>query len=157
MDKFFFSDLPNAKVGKILMNMSVCGGARKVTAIKGLAKRDGHDISGSMAVGDSITDMKMLQFIKEEGGLAVAFNGNEYALPYGSVGLATHDMRNLALITESWETGGKDAVFKAVSEKEGSGGDPYYHVLEGRDSLDDIIKIHRKIRKAVRGQAGKLG
>jgi energy-converting hydrogenase A subunit R len=157
LDKFFFRDLPSAKVGKILTNMSVCGGARKVTAMKELAERDGHDVSGAIAVGDSITDMRMLQFVKDEGGLAVAFNGNEYALPYGSVSLATHDMRNLSLITDSWETGGKDAVFKAVAEKESSDEDPYYHVLEGKDDLDDIVEVHKKVRKVVRGQAGKLG
>lgn len=157
LDQFFFSDLPKAKVGKILMNMSVCGGARKVNAMKGFAERDGHDISGAMAVGDSITDMRMLQFVKEQGGLAVAFNGNEYALPYSSVSLATHDMRNLTLITDSWEAGGKEAVFKAISEKEGSEDDPYYHVLEGKDSIDDIVEIHKEVRKVVRGQAGKLG
>jgi energy-converting hydrogenase A subunit R len=157
LDKFFFGDLPSANVGRILTNMSVCGGARKVTAMKELAKRDGHDVSGAIAVGDSITDMRMLQFVKDEGGLAVAFNGNEYALSYGSVSLATHDMRNLSLITDGWETGGKDAVFKAVSEKESSREDPYYHVLEGKDNIDDIVKVHQKVRKVVRGQAGKLG
>ncbi|MEE9224003.1 MAG: HAD hydrolase family protein [Thermoplasmata archaeon] len=157
LDKFFFKELPNVNVGKILTDMSVCGGARKVTAMKELAKRDGHDVSGAIAVGDSITDMRMLQFVKEQGGLAVAFNGNEYTLPYGSVSLATHDMRNLSLITDSWETGGKDAVLKAVSEKESSDEDPFYHVLEGKDNIDEIVKVHRKVRKVVRGQAGKLG
>lgn len=157
LDDFFFKQLPNVNVGKILTNMNVCGGARKVTAMKELADRDGHDVSGAIAVGDSITDMRMLQFVKDEGGMAVAFNGNEYALPYGSVSLATHDMRNLSLITDSWETGGKEAVLKAVSEKESSDEDPYYHVLEGRDDLDDIVKVHKKVRKVVRGQAGKLG
>lgn len=157
LDKFFFSDLPSAKVGKILTNMSVCGGARKVSAMNELARRDGHEISGAMAVGDSITDMRMLQYIKNEGGLAVTFNGNEYALPYGTVSLATSDMRNLTLITDSWAAGGKDAVLRAVSEKEGSEEEPFYHVLEGREDLDDIVKVHKMMRNVVRGEAGKLG
>jgi energy-converting hydrogenase A subunit R len=157
LDDFFFGELPKANVGKILTNMSVCGGARKVTAMKELAERDGHDVSGAIAVGDSITDMRMLQFVKDQGGLAVAFNGNEYALPYGSVALATHDMRNLSLITDSWEKGGMDEVIRAVAEKESSDEDPYYHVLEGKDNLDEIVKVHKKVRKLVRGEAGKLG
>ncbi len=157
LDSFFFGELPNVNVGKILTNMSVCGGARKVTAINELAERDGLDVSGAVAVGDSITDMRMLEYIKDRGGLAVTFNGNEYALQYGSVGLATADMMNLSLITDSWETGGKVEVINAVSEKESSEEDPYYHVLEGRDNLDDILKIHKMVRNIVRGEAGKLG
>jgi energy-converting hydrogenase A subunit R len=157
LDDFFFGELPNVNVGKILTNMSVCGGARKVTAMNELAERDGLDVSGSVAVGDSITDMRMLEYIKDQGGLAVTFNGNEYALKYGSVSLATADMRNLSLITDSWETGGKEAVMKAISENEGSDEDPFYHVLEGKKNFDDILKVHKMVRNIVRGEAGKLG
>ena len=157
LDDFFFGELPKVNVGKILANMSVCGGARKVTAMNELAERDGLDVSGAVAVGDSITDMRMLEYIKEKGGLAVTFNGNEYALQHGSVSLATSNMMNLALITDSWETGGKKAVIKAISDKEGSEEDPYYHVLEGKKNLDDILKIHKMVRNIVRGEAGKLG
>ena len=157
LDDFFFRELPKARIGKTLLDMKVCGGARKVSAMNELAERDGFSVSDSVAVGDSITDMKMLQFVRERGGLAVTFNGNEYALPYGSVGLATQDMRNLSLITDAWEEGGKESVLNAVRERETPDGDPYYHVLEGRKDLDNILKIHKRMRKLVRGAAGKLG
>jgi len=152
LDDFFFGELPKVNVGKILTNMNVCGGARKVTAMNELAERDGLDVSGAIAVGDSITDMRMLQYIKDQGGLAVTFNGNEYALPYGTVSLATTDMRNLSLITDNWAIGGREAVLKAVAEKESSDEDPYYHVLEGKNNFDDILKVHIGIRKIVRGE-----
>ncbi|UCD92010.1 MAG: HAD hydrolase family protein [Methanobacteriota archaeon] len=157
LDGFFFRDLPNVNVGKVLTDMSVCGGMRKVDAMKELAARDGLDISEAVAIGDSITDMRMLEFLKEQGGLSVVFNGNEYALPYGTVSLATSDMRNLSIITENWETGGKDAVLQAVRERESAGDDPYYHVLEGRDTFDDVLQVHLDMRKMVRGEAGRLG
>ncbi|TET91969.1 MAG: hypothetical protein E3J35_00445 [Methanomassiliicoccales archaeon] len=157
LDGFFFRDLPNANVGKVLKDMSVCGGRRKIDAMKELCERDGIDISQAVAVGDSITDMRMLEFLKDEGGLSVVFNGNEYALPYGTVSLATQDMRNLSLITESWEKGGKEAVLKVVKERESSGEDPYYHILESRDNYEDILEIHKTVREIVRGGAGKLG
>lgn len=157
LDSFFFGDLPNVNVGKVLTDMRVCGGMRKVDAMKELAERDGIDFSQAVAIGDSITDMRMLEFLKEQGGLSVVFNGNEYALPYGTVSLATQDMRNLSLITDSWERGGKEAVIQSVKERETSGEDPYFHVLEGRDVFEDILEIHKMVRKMVRGEAGKLG
>lgn len=157
LDSFFFGELPRSRIGNVLGNMRVIGGQRKVEAMKELCDRDGIDVSDSIAVGDSITDMKMLGFVRDRGGLSVVFNGNEYALPYGSVGLATQDMRNLSLITSSWEVAGKEGVLEAVMEKEGSEEDPYYHVLEGRKSFEDVLEIHRKMRNMVRGEAGKLG
>lgn len=157
LDGFFFRDLPNANVGRVLKDMNVCGGRRKIDAMKELSERDGIDISQAVAVGDSITDMRMLEFLKNEGGLSVVFNGNEYALPYGTVSLATQDMRNLSLITESWEKGGKEAVLKVVKERESGGEDPYYHILESRDNYEDILEIHKTVREIVRGGAGKLG
>ncbi len=157
LDRFFWQELTQRPVGKVIGKMSVCGGARKIDALLKIAERTGADVSESVVVGDSITDMKMLEFVRDKGGLAVVFNGNEYAVPYGSVGLATTDMRNLQFIMETWEEGGKQAVMKAVAAREGEGKDPYYHVLEGRDSYDDVLEAHMAMRAAIRGQAAKLG
>lgn len=157
LDRFFWQELAQRPVGKVINKMSVCGGARKIDALLEIAERTGADVSESVVVGDSITDMKMLQFVRDKGGLAVVFNGNEYAVPYGSVGLATKDMRNLQLILEKWNEGGKTAVLDAVRAREGADEDPYYHVLEDRESYEDFIQVHMAMRAAIRGQAAKLG
>jgi energy-converting hydrogenase A subunit R len=157
LDRFFWQELTQRPVGKVLEKMNVCGGARKIDALLRIAEQTGADVSESVVVGDSITDMKMLQFVQEKGGLAVVFNGNEYAVPYASVGLATTDLRNLQFIMEAWEAGGKPAVKEAVTSREGDGKDPYYHWLEGRGSYDDVLEAHMAMRSAIRGQAAKLG
>ncbi|MFQ6128964.1 MAG: HAD family hydrolase [Thermoplasmata archaeon] len=157
LDRFFFAELTQRPVGKVIEKMSVCGGARKIDALLKIAEQLGEDVSNSIVIGDSITDMKMLQFVKEKGGIAVVFNGNQYAVPYGNVGLATRDMRNLQLIMKKWEEGGKSAVIEAVTAREGEGVDPYYHVLEGRKNFDDVLEVHMAMREAIRGQAAKLG
>ena len=51
--------------------------------------------------GDSITDSRMLQAVEKSGGLAIAFNANQYAI--------------------------------------------------------EVIEIHKRIRRLVREEAGKLG
>jgi energy-converting hydrogenase A subunit R len=157
LDRFFWRELTERPVGKIIEKMNVCGGARKINALLKIAEQTGADVSESIVVGDSITDMKMLQFVRDQGGLAVVFNGNQYAVPYGNVGLATKDLRNLQLIMEKWEEGGKDAVMEAVAAREGGDEDPYYHVLENRVDFDDVLEAHMAMREAIRGQAAKLG
>lgn len=155
-DKFFFSDLPNTNLGKVIKEISVVGGQRKVDAAVNIAERLGKDLSEIVVVGDSITDLKMLKAVNERNGLAIAFNGNTYAIPYATIGLATTDMMNMVPILERWERGGR----RAVEDTPGLGNnesDPYLHLLIGRNNYDDIIDIHKRIRNIVRGKAGKLG
>ena len=157
LDSFFFDELMKAPAGKVLREMKVVGGERKVDAILSFALKDGTEPSESVAVGDSITDMKMLEFIHKEGGLSVVFNGNEYAVPYGTVGLATTDMRDILRILSAWEEGGRAGAIEAVKALEGSTEPPFYSVLEGREDFGEVERLHKRMRAEVRGEAAKLG
>ena len=43
-------------------------------------------------------------------------------------------------------------------EKDGGKGDKeHFHWLSGRKDLDDVIETHKRIRRLVREEAGKLG
>ncbi len=47
-----------------------------------------------------------------------------------------------------------------MKEKEkigGKGDGGYFHWLSGRKDIDDVIEIHKRIRRLVREEAGKLG
>ena len=111
-------------------------------------------------VGDSITDFRMLQAVEAEGGLAIAFNANEYALPYSTMSLASTSLIDLKEVLEAWQKGQRKGAEKIVREKEkigGVGDRGYFHWLSGRENIDDIIEVHKKIRRLVREEAGKLG
>jgi len=117
-------------------------------------------VSSFVVVGDSITDFKMLQAVNHAGGLAIAFNANEYALPYASLGLASTHLSDLSPVLEAWDDGGKEAAKRIVKEKEkvgGVGNREHFHWLEGVKDLTPILEIHRRIRRLVREEAAKLG
>ncbi|MFQ5815034.1 MAG: hypothetical protein ACE5G7_00870 [Candidatus Hydrothermarchaeaceae archaeon] len=164
LDKFFFEDIQKTRLGEILQDVSIVGGARKVSAMEGFIDADGVEFHDVVAVGDSITDFKMLRKVKDEGGLAVVFNGNEYAVPYSDVGIASMDMRGLLPIASAFFQDGRNGAVNAVKQLEKSGlkvsdyGDPppVYNVIEKR-SVDEIVQVHMNYRKMVRGEAGKLG
>jgi energy-converting hydrogenase A subunit R len=156
LDDFFFKDLPKTKLGEVIADINVVGGQRKVDAASNISKGLGKNLSDLVVVGDSITDLKMLKTVNEKGGLSIVFNGNAFAIPYATISLATTNMMNIAPILEQWEIGGKEAV-EGRFKHEKDDGDPYLHLLAGRDSYDDIIDIHKKVRNIVRGKAGKLG
>ncbi len=110
-------------------------------------------------VGDSITDFRMLAAVDKAGGLAIAFNANEYALPYATMGLAAKSIYPLAEVLEAWQKGQRKAVERLVKDKESGGSDDKGHLrwLAGRKDLTDIIETHKRLRRLVRDEAAKLG
>lgn len=116
LDELFFHQLP--ALGYNIFTTRVIGGERKAEAIRAIAQEKGIAIRDTIAVGDSITDYKMLNEVALGGGIAVVFNGNEYAVPYANVGLASVDIRFLYVICEAFERGGKAAVMDVVTKWE---------------------------------------
>lgn len=174
LDEFFFGTLQEGKIGSIFNEVTVCGGARKVDAMMKFAGTS--DLSDAVAVGDSITDFKMLEKVRDGGGLAIAFNGNEYSIPYADVSVATLDQRFLLPILSAFKEGGRESAIDVVKRLENASLEeisnamppeaastipddvkpPVYHIIEKSD-VDEIIKIHKEYRTLVRGAAGKLG
>ncbi|MFQ5975408.1 MAG: HAD hydrolase family protein [Candidatus Hydrothermarchaeales archaeon] len=183
LDDFFFKKLKGTEMGKIFNEISVVGGQRKVNALLKFAKKAGKGLDEVVVVGDSITDFKMLGVVKENGGIAVVFNGNEYAIPYANVAMATPDQRTLLVITAAFIKGGKKETMDAVKTLEKSGLEntpveilpntvreildsknlkakpPKFNLLEDadKDKIEEVIRIHKDMRSYMRGEAGKLG
>lgn len=158
LDRFFWKELPEAELGKLIKEVKPVGGKRKVEALMSFAGE--RKLSETAVVGDSITDFKMLQAVNEAGGLAIAFNANEYVLPYATIGLASTEISELKFVLEIWEKEGREGVEQAVKEKEKAGGRGergYFHWLYGRKELSEVLEIHKQIRRRVREEAGKLG
>jgi len=185
LDEFFFRQLHS--YGFDVFRTKVIGGERKAEAVRAIAKEKGEALSDVIAVGDSITDYKMLNEVATHDGVAVVFNGNEYAVPYANVGLASVDMRFLQILCAAFDRGGKEEVMEVVTEWEDNRdyfetnpedipdncitddlrdviqkqqlSMPYFHNVERADGRgrDEIIKIHKRVRMQVREDAGKLG
>ncbi len=160
LDNFFWEKLPATSLGTAIKQIKPVGGRRKVAALNRFADKYTQPLSNWVVVGDSITDFRMLQAVEQAGGLAIAFNANEYALPYSTMSLASTSISDLTEVLEVWQKGRRDKVEKIVKQKEkigGTGDRGYFHWLSGRKDMDDVIDIHKRIRRLVREEAGKLG
>jgi len=160
LDSFFWEKLPITSLGKVVKEVKPVGGRRKLAALNQFVEKYDQPLSRWVVVGDSITDFRMLEAVEAAGGLAIAFNANEYALPYATIGLATSSINHLSKVLEAWHKGQRSRVEKFVRGEEKSGGSEkkgYFHWLSGRKDLDKIVEIHQKIRHQVREDAGKLG
>jgi energy-converting hydrogenase A subunit R len=160
LDRFFRELLPGTECGKAISQVKPVGGGRKVAALKGFSLRISQPLSRWVVVGDSITDFKMLKEVDNAGGLAIAYNANQYALPYATMSLASLDISDLSPVLKSWQEGGREAAEQYVRANEKLVYDDNrgnIHWLSGRSDICDVISLHRRIRQLVREEAGKLG
>ena len=160
LDDFYWQKILVTEIGNAIKKVKPVGGRRKVAALNKFAETHSQPLSQWAVVGDSITDFRMLQAVEEAGGLAIAFNANEYALPYSTMSLASTSIADLKEILQVWERSQRKGVERVVKGKEraGSKGDRgHFHWLSGREDIDEVIEIHRRIRRLVREEAGKLG
>ena len=160
LDYFFWEKLPSIDLGTAMKEVKPVGGRRKVAALNKFADTYEQPLSKWVAIGDSITDSRMLQAVEEAGGLAIAFNANEYALPYATMSLASTSISDLMKVSEAWQKGGRRGAEKIVREKEkigGTGDRGYFHWISGSKDINEVIEVHKRIRRLVREEAGKLG
>lgn len=160
LDYFFGEKLPATKLGEAIKQVKPVGGRRKVAALERFADKYDQPLSRWVVVGDSITDFRMLQAVEAKGGLAIAFNANEYALPYATMSLASTFISDLTDVLPAWQKGYRKEIEKVIRAKEKVGGREdrgYFHWLSGRENIDEVIEIHKRIRCLVREEAGKLG
>ena len=160
LDYFYGQKLPQTNSGRIIGQVKPVGGRRKVEALENFSTRMGKPLSRWTVVGDSITDFKMLRAVNKAGGLAIAFNANEYVLPYSTLGLASVSLYDLWVVLEAWEKGGRHTVERVVKKKEVAGGTEdreWFHWIAGTKDLTQALEIHKRIRHLVREEAAKLG
>ena len=160
LDDFFWNKLPQTHMGKLIRSVKPVGGQRKVSALTRFALENALPFSGWVVVADSITDFKMLKTVEQAGGLAIAFNANQYALPYATMSLESTHLSDLAHVLETWKNCGRSEVEKLVKQPviDNEPDRRNFHWLAEKGSdIYDLISLHRRLRKIVREEAGELG
>jgi energy-converting hydrogenase A subunit R len=162
-------------VGKFLTEVVTVGGEQKAESIRDAAKRLDVDLADVMYVGDSITDVEAFRLVCGNGGLAVSFNGNGYAVRNAEVAVVAESNVVTAVIADLFYKFGREETLKALSpwrietlkgkvddallkrlEAQGSGL-PKVQIVTA-ENMDSITKESSEFRKKVRGVAvGRLG
>jgi energy-converting hydrogenase A subunit R len=160
LDEFYWEIIPRTELGAAFQRVEVMGGRRKVRALESFCREGGTYLEEVAVVGDSITDSQMLRVVEAAGGLSIVFNGNRYALPFGTVGVASVGLTNVLPVLRTWLEGGREALRRAVLSAQLSpeDGEATYHWLVNSSDLEEVANIHGTARRRARGQAaGSLG
>lgn len=177
LDEIFWKELSSKKFGNILDDVSPVGSGEKANAVKEAALQVGIDMSDIIYIGDSITDVDALRLVKENGGLAVSFNGNQYAVKDSEIAILSEDSTVTAIISDVFCRFGKREALRLV---ENWSSEALAKSTVRKTLLDCFFKLHKgqlpkarvvtsenmkslgeessEFRKTVRGDAiGRLG
>ena len=114
LDKIFWDDIPKMEINKITEKVKPVGGEGKKEAVMDILDKFGFDNADVMYVGDSITDVEPLRFAKEHGGIAISFNGNEYAIKEAEIAIMADNTVITAIIADLFNRFGKDEVINFI-------------------------------------------
>jgi energy-converting hydrogenase A subunit R len=116
LDEIFWDEISRMKIGKVLKEVNPIGGFEKANSVQDAVERTKTDLSNILYVGDSITDVLAFQKVRNEGGLTVSFNGNNYALREAEIAIMSENAIVTAILADVFNKHGKEGVFKLVTE-----------------------------------------
>jgi predicted HAD superfamily phosphohydrolase len=142
-------------VYSIVEEVSAVGGPEKAASIRRAAKREGVDMGQVIYVGDSITDVEAFRTVRKEGGIAVSFNGNRWAVEESDVALVCPRAEPVLPMVTAFLEGGREAV-EGIDWSQGFKGCTADWLHEG--DIEVLVASSEGMRKKVRGEVvGRLG
>lgn len=107
-----FMEISRMSCGKIFEEVEPVGGSEKAKAVQEIAAKNGTDISNVIYFGDSITDVESFRLVKEHDGLAVSFNGNEYAVKEAEIAVLAEHTIVTSILAEAFNKFGKEETLE---------------------------------------------
>ena len=137
-EKIFFSEIPKMDIYQKIRNIDVIGGPGKKEAIDKIIKRDNINTDEILYIGDSITDVEPLKFARENGGISISFNGNEYPLKVAQIAIVSPSAIATMLVSDVYAKYDKNKVLEFIKDYNNS--NDYKELFEEYDIDSDIQK-----------------
>ncbi len=146
LNEFFWKKLAKSEAGRILEEVKAVGGGRKLEVVRS------YGVESPLVIGDSISDYAMLSWAKERG-LAVSFNGNEFAVRNSNLAIISDTTFSEAYVVEAYLREGIEGVKKLV-ESDSVVNAEFYWIDES--NVEYVIEKSKSMRRRLRGLAGSL-
>ncbi len=146
LDKFFWDEAPNLEIYGLMESVNPMGGHEKAEAVREIVEAEETEIENVVYVGDSITDVEAFRLVRSQGGLAVSFNGNHWAVNEAMIDLTSVNALPIEWIATAFISHGlnslKDLMVLRVTD----------------ENVSEISETSSQIRKTVRTEKiGTLG
>jgi len=146
LDEIFWSEIPRMRINRIIEEVNPVGGHEKALAIEQIRETEKADLRDVFYVGDSITDVEAFRLVKSGGGMALSFNGNDWAVREASFAVTAQSALPIGwlaiLFVNQGRRGFKDLMMSEISP----------------EKLAGISETSCRVRKSVRTEKiGSLG
>lgn len=173
LDALFWEEISRMGAGIVFRLVKPIGGREKAEAIKDAVQKTRAHLADVLYVGDSITDVEAFKLVKDNDGLTVSFNGNEYAVRSAEVAVMSDNNLVTAIVAELFSKYEKPEVLnvlkdwslKALKHAEVStavldmlpANLPKVQIVNA-ENMETLVLESSEFRKKVRGEAvGRLG
>ena len=166
-----------------IKDIEVIGGEGKKIAIEKIIANNNINKNQILYIGDSITDVEPLEFVKNNNGISISFNGNKYSIKAAEIAIVSKSAIASLLIADLYNQNNKQVVLDFIKDYNSSDNikellDNYkitdytkdnflntfnkdnYPLIKiiDEDNFDNIVNISSKMRNNIRGQnIGELG
>ena len=142
LDDFFWNKIQKTDARRIIDEVKAVGGKRKLNFISKYEKNP-------IIIGDSISDKDMLSYAKENG-IAISFNGNEFALENSNLAIVAESALSELEVIEKCLKYGIDWVNTCENIVHGK------VCRVDRVDFNKLLNESKKMRTKLRGLAGYL-
>lgn len=116
LDDIFWNKIPKMAVSKLMDSVKTVGGEGKKQAVLEIIQDHKFKAEDIFYIGDSITDVEPLQFAKENGGIAVSFNGNEYAIREAEIAVIADNTTVTSLLADMFNRFDSETVVEFAAD-----------------------------------------
>ena len=131
LDEIFWIEIPKMFIGKSLIDVVTVGGEQKAEAIRDITKRLGALLENVLYVGDSITDVEAFKLVRDNGGLTISFNGNNYAVKEAEVAVLSESNLVTAAIADLFFKLGKKETLQVI--------DSWSYTVLSKNKMDEAL------------------
>ena len=178
----FFNEFPKLEINKYIESVKTVGGKGKQIAVEEIVERFGLESGSIIYMGDSITDVEPLQYARDNGGLSVSFNGNEYPLNVAEIAVISNHTIVSSILIDLHSRFDKEYVLDFIREYSQKGPNAAFEDFEvdyslieefekvfynkeapiieiiTDDNRDYLLKLSKEMRNSIRGKdIGGLG
>ncbi|MDR0309862.1 MAG: hypothetical protein LBH88_03805 [Candidatus Methanoplasma sp.] len=114
LDEIFNDKIRELSASEIMRNMRAVGANEKAYFLIDLKKRTQIEFEGTAFIGGDITDIYALETVCDRGGLALSFNGCDFAVRKSNVAVMSRDCTAAAVLVQEFYNEGIEAVFDLV-------------------------------------------
>jgi energy-converting hydrogenase A subunit R len=177
LDTIFWNKIAGMDVGRVFSDVTTVGGSQKAEAIEDAVETLGAQLSDAMYVGDSITDVEALKLVRNNRGLTVSFNGNQYAVKNAEAAVLSENSTITAIIADLFCNFGKQQTLQVLKNwsretlRKSAVSQPLLDKLFAlypaalpkvqivtEENMEQLAKESSEFRKKVRGESiGRLG